>query len=136
MTPRDSRATGEEAVSTAAWPVEDGAAVLRYQHCPACRAIWYFQRGFCPRCGQAPSSAVASGRGTVYAVTVVSRAPTEALAAYTPYAVLLVDAAEGFRLMTHGDRTLAIGDPVHVGFHPFGDALLPYATRTPDVEQP
>lgn len=104
----------------------NGAAAIRYQHCGTCGRTWYFARSFCPRCGAAPQTAVASGRGVVGAVTQVVRAPTAALAAYAPYAVMLVDAAEGFRLMAHGDAGLAIGAPVRAEFRRFGDALIPY----------
>ena len=28
-----------------------GAEGIAYQACPACSAVWYFHRTFCPRCG-------------------------------------------------------------------------------------
>ena len=36
------------------------------------------------------------------------------------------DAAEGFRMMAHGDNDLAIGDRVTVRFKPFAGRLVPH----------
>jgi hypothetical protein len=60
----------------------------------------------------------------------VSRAPTPELRALAPYAILLVDMAEGFRMMAHGDPTLVIDDAVAASFRPFGDRLVPYFERS------
>lgn len=104
-----------------------GTGALAYQHCPDCGRTWYFRRGFCPHCGsERPEMLQASGRGTVYAATLVTRAPSEALRALAPYRILLVDAEEGFRLMAHGARDLAIGDAVTARFRAFGPLLIPY----------
>lgn len=106
-------------------PGEDAA--IRYQVCGACGARWYFPRSLCAACG---STAVehrrASGRGTVYAVTVVSRAPRAELRSFLPYAIVLVDADEGFRLMGQGDPALVIGDTVGARFVTFDGRLIPY----------
>ena len=97
-----------------------GEPGIAYQSCPACGAAWAFRRAFCPRCGNgAPEARQASGRGTVHAVTLVARAPDEALRAHAPYALLLVDAEEGFRLMAHGEPGLA----------KFGGRLVPRFVR-------
>ena len=107
-----------------------GCARIQYQLCAACDARWYFSRGFCPTCGnQSPVRHVASGLGTVYAATVVHRAPSPALAVHAPYTLVLVDADEGFRLMAHGEPGLTIGDGVQVSFRPFGDLHVPYFTQ-------
>ncbi|GJD50556.1 hypothetical protein OPKNFCMD_3299 [Methylobacterium crusticola] len=103
-----------------------GRPALTYQECGACRQRWSFARGFCPACGSAAvATREASGHGTVHALTVVARAPSEALRAHAPYTIVLVDAAEGFRVMAHGEGPLAIGDPVRVRFKPFGERLIP-----------
>jgi hypothetical protein len=39
---------------------------------------------------------------------------------------VLVDAAEGFRMMAHGDIDLAIGDKVTASYRPFAGKLVPY----------
>jgi uncharacterized protein len=43
-----------------------------------------------------------------------------------PYNILLVDTAEGFRMMAHGDNDLAIGDKVTAGYRQFAGRLVPY----------
>ena len=82
-------------------------------HCAACGARQYFRRSFCAACGAAdPAEKRASGEGTVYATSLVCRAATPETSAHVPYNILLVDTAEGFRMMAHGDNDLAIGDKV------------------------
>ena len=104
-----------------------GRPAIVYQQCETCSRLWYFRRGFCPHCGSERIAArEASGRGTVYAATLVSRAPTEALRAFAPYNIVLVDTEEGFRMMAHGARDLAVGDPVEVRFDTFGLLLIPF----------
>ena len=107
-----------------------GEAAIVYQACPKCSSVWYFRRSFCPRCGsENPSLQRASGAGIVAAVSTVTRAPSGELRQYAPYCIILVDAAEGFRMMAQGDRSLAIGDSVMAGFVPFGAGLIPYFAR-------
>jgi uncharacterized OB-fold protein len=72
----------------------------------------------------------ASGEGVVFATSQVARAATAEARAHVPYNIVLVDAAEGFRMMAHGDRDLKIGDRVTAGFRRFTDRLVPYFTRT------
>ena len=72
-----------------------GGAGIAYQTCAFCNTVWYFQRGFCPACGDGnPVTRQASGKGTVHAHTSVARAPTEELRAHAPYLIVLVDADE------------------------------------------
>jgi len=110
----------------------EDAPALAYQACGSCGARWYFRRDFCPRCGglDVPRRA-AAGTGTVYATTLVTRAPTEALRPHAPYLVVLVDADEGFRLMAHGDPALSIGDRVRARFVRLAGALIPYFEALP-----
>ena len=111
-----------------------GQPAIVYQECRDCRHLWYFRRSFCPRCGsESVDVREASGRGTVYAATLVTRAPSEALRALAPYCILLVDAEEGFRMMAHGVADLAIGDAVAVQFRSFGPLMVPFFERgSPD----
>ncbi|MBY0296192.1 MAG: OB-fold domain-containing protein [Methylobacterium sp.] len=103
-----------------------GEPGLAYQECRACGQRWTFARRFCPACGATEvETRAASGRGTVHALTTVARAPSAALRPHAPYTILLVDAAEGFRLMAHGEGDLAIGDSVTARFAPFGEGLVP-----------
>jgi uncharacterized OB-fold protein len=107
-----------------------GAEAILYQQCAACGAKQYFHRRFCAACG-APDPALlrASGEGTVYAATLVCRAATPEAREHVPFSILLVDAAEGFRMMAHGAHDLAIGDKVTARFARFTGRLVPYFER-------
>lgn len=108
----------------------DGEECIVYQRCSTCEHIWYFRRGFCPSCGAAnPTMQRAAGTGQVYARSLVHRAPSQALRAFAPYLIVLVDMDEEFRLMAHGDPSLVIGDRVHARFIQFGDVLVPRFER-------
>jgi uncharacterized OB-fold protein len=110
------------------WTV--GTEAIAYQMCGACRRVWYFRRGFCPSCGaRDPQTRVAGGEGVVHAVTIVRRAATPEAKAHVPYAIVLVDAAEGFRMMAHGDVGLAIGDRVTTSFRTFAGRTVPHVVK-------
>ena len=104
-----------------------GVELIRYQSCGACGANQYFRRDLCAVCGAANlAENCASGEGTVYATSLVARAATPETRAYVPYNIVLVDAAEGFRMMAHGARDLAIGDRVSARFVAFAGRVVPY----------
>jgi uncharacterized OB-fold protein len=104
-----------------------GTEAIVYQCCAACGGLQYFRRGFCVGCGAPdPSEKQASGEGTVYATSLVCRAATPETRAHIPYNIVLVDCAEGFRMMAHGDHELAVGDKVTARFVPFAGHLVPY----------
>jgi len=108
-----------------------GAEAITYQSCSACDTPQYFRRSFCAVCGAPdPVEKQASGEGTVYATSLVCRAATPETRAHVPYNIVLVDTAEGFRMMAHGDIDLAIGDEVTARFVPFAGRLVPHFTRT------
>jgi uncharacterized OB-fold protein len=108
-----------------------GEEFIVYQSCAACGSLQYFRRSFCAACGaRDPVEKHASGVGTVYAASLVCRAATPETRAHVPYNIILVDAAEGFRMMAHGDNDLAIGDHVTAGFAPFAGRIVPYFSRT------
>ena len=107
-----------------------GAEAIVYQHCAACGARQYFLRAFCAACGTAnPESKRAGGEGTVYATSLVCRAATPETRAHVPYNILLVDAAEGFRMMAHGENDIVIGDKVIARYKQFAGRLVPYFER-------
>jgi uncharacterized OB-fold protein len=107
-----------------------GAEAIVYQACAACGNRQYFRRSFCAACGAPnPAEQRASGKGTVYAASLVCRAATPETRAHVPYNILLVDMPEGFRMMAHGDKDIAIGDQVTARFAPFAGRLIPYFTR-------
>lgn len=112
----------------------DGTAGIAFQRCDGCAHVWYFRRDFCPKCGRRePRVAQASARGTVHAITLVARAPSEALRPYAPYAIALIDTDEGFRLMAHIVPDARIGERVRAEFIPFGEALVPHFVRENDA---
>jgi uncharacterized OB-fold protein len=121
--------SGETEQAIMDW-TKDAEAIV-YQVCAACGSIQYFQRSFCCACGS-PDLKVerASGNGVVYATSLVMRAATPETRAHVPYNIVLVDTAEGFRMMAHGDNDLAIGDNVTAKFTKFTDRLVPYFERT------
>ena len=107
-----------------------GAEAILYQSCKPCGNLQYFRRSFCSACGAPdPVEKRACGQGTVYATSLVCRAATPETRAHIPYNIVLVDTAEGFRMMAHGDRDLAIGDRVIARFVPFAGRLVPYFGR-------
>jgi uncharacterized OB-fold protein len=114
-------------------PVADwtgGAQAIVYQSCGACKHLWYFRRSFCPSCGaQDVSDLKASGEGVVHAISVVTRAATPEARARVPYAVVLIDMAEGFRMMGHGDNDLKIGERVNARFEDFTGRIVPFFAR-------
>jgi uncharacterized protein len=123
--------SGEQALQD--WTLPDwtrGETAIVYQCCAACGGVQYFRRSFCAVCGAPdPADRRAGGEGTVYATSLVCRAATPETRAHVPYNIVLVDAAEGFRMMAHGDHDLAIGDKVTARFEPFAGRLVPYFTK-------
>ncbi|SDS39267.1 Zn-ribbon domain-containing OB-fold protein [Bradyrhizobium canariense] len=111
-----------------------GEQAIVYQSCAACGSPQYFRRSFCAVCGAAdPVEKRASGEGVVYATSLVCRAATPETRAHIPYNIVLVDTAEGFRMMAHGDNDLAIGDRVTARFSQFAGRVVPYFEKTKEV---
>jgi uncharacterized protein len=73
---------------------------LIVQRCTSCGEVNWFPRALCRSCSSSSLSwEPASGKGTVYTFSVVSRTSEVGIA--TPYVLALVDLDEGPRLMTH-----------------------------------
>ena len=107
-----------------------GAEAIVYQSCGACGKAQYFHRAFCAVCGaQDLKEHRSGGAGTVYATSLVCRAATPETRAHVPYNIVLVDTAEGFRMMAHGDNDLTIGDKVTARYQPFAGRLVPFFER-------
>jgi uncharacterized OB-fold protein len=108
-----------------------GGDKLLFQRCSACRHTFYFHRSFCPACGDAsPVTLPSKGQGTVHARTLVQRAPSEEFRAIVPYCIVLVDMAEGFRVMAHADPSLAIGDAAMCRIDIIAGRALPFFTAS------
>jgi uncharacterized OB-fold protein len=109
----------------------EGEEAIVYQSCKACGGLQYFRRRFCAVCGSAELVEYrASGEGRVYATSLVCRAATPETRAHVPYNIVLVDTAEGFRMMAHGDNDLAIGDKVTARFERFAGRLVPHFAKS------
>jgi uncharacterized OB-fold protein len=105
----------------------NGHEAILYQSCAACGKAQYFGRVFCAACGSSDLvEKRASGKGKIYATSVVTRAATPETRAHAPYNIVLVDAAEGFRMMAHGANDLRIGDSATARFAQFAGRLVPY----------
>ncbi|QHE84269.1 Zn-ribbon domain-containing OB-fold protein [Hydrogenophaga sp. BPS33] len=108
--------------------------IVRYQRCTVCGTAQTLARYACTGCGSASLAwHEATGRGTVVAVTVVARAPSDAFRALVPYTLVLVDLDEGPRLMAHAEPGVAIGTRVMAHFFVHeGQPLLRFSPATPD----
>jgi uncharacterized OB-fold protein len=94
--------------------------------CASCDAPFFYPREVCPRClGAQIQWRPASGRGTVYAVTVEHRPQNPMMAAMAPYAVALVQLDEGVRLLsnivTDEPLDVRVGQPVRVTWEALSD---------------
>ena len=106
------------------WTV--GGDSLVFQRCASCANTWYFYRSFCPGCGHVdPTSILSKGHGIVHATTLVHRAPNEAFRALVPYAIALVEMAEGFRVMGHAQAPVQIGSAVRCEIRLLAGSRLP-----------
>lgn len=98
---------------------------VRYQACRECSAPQTLARYACTRCGSTRLEwRDSDGSGTVYATTLVERAPSDEFRALVPYTLTLVDIDEGPRLMGHGAPGIAIGDRVTAEFFEWAGRTL------------
>jgi uncharacterized protein len=99
--------------------------VLRFQRCTSCGHPQTLARYACSACGK--STLVweeSTARGKVVATTTVTRAPSEAFAALTPYVLVIVELDEGPRVMGHAAAGLYIGDRVAATYFAHGERTL------------
>jgi len=104
---------------------------LSLPRCEACGEFHFYPRPLCPHCGS-PRLAWTdvSGKGTIYSLTVVQRAPSPAFADMVPYVVAIVALDEGPHLMSNiigcPADAVRIGMPVRATFLDIGaEASLP-----------
>jgi uncharacterized OB-fold protein len=100
---------------------------LLVQWCIDCNEPIFYPREVCPRClGTQLEWRPASGRGEVYAVSVQHK-PAMPLPAFTdgPYAVALIELAEGVRMMSNvigcPPDDVSVGMPVAITWEPLSD---------------
>ena len=117
-------------------PYWDGCAAgeLRIQRCLDCGEPYFYPRQLCPSCGSANVEwFIASGRATLYSY-VINHRPAAGFEAETPYAIAVVQLAEGPRMMTSirgvpaTPDALVLDMPLHVAFEQRGDVWLPVFT--------
>ena len=94
---------------------------LCYQKCENCGTVQLIARSLCEHCQSQQLQWQTSQRlGTVLSFTTVYRAPLPAFKAQVPYAIVIVDMDEGFRVMANAtpqaQSALAIGAKVRMGF--------------------
>ncbi|KUH64594.1 DNA-binding protein [Mycolicibacterium novocastrense] len=110
------------AVSAPFWAATEKHRLVM-QRCEACRRLTWYPRHVCPHCGGlALQWEQLSGQGVVHAVSVHHRAAHPAFADRVPYSVVLVDLAEGARIMSNVfGPSPAVGDEVFVAWLPLDD---------------
>jgi len=125
-TPYQDRQMAAPIVDPATEPYWTAArnGVLRLRRCTACGKPHWYPRPVCPFCQGDTDWVDASGKGTVYSVSVTRRAGP------IPFAIAYVTLDEGVTMLTNiADCDLdsvKIGDPVRVVFKPMPNgAMLP-----------
>jgi uncharacterized protein len=112
----------------------EGAArgELLVQRCADCDSFQYPPTVVCEKCQSSDIRPTrVSGRGTLYALTVMHQAFLPAFAENLPFTIALVDLddAPGARLLTNvvdaDPAGLTAGDPLEVVFEPRGDYAVP-----------
>jgi uncharacterized OB-fold protein len=99
-------------------------------HCKVCDLRFFVPEPACPGCmSREWRYAPSAGRGSVYSVTVVHRAPGPGFA--TPFALAVIDLDDGGTLLSHVDAEdpddVVIGLRVRVEFRALTDEIaLPY----------
>ena len=113
-------------------PYWDGAAAgeLRIQRCLDCGQPYFYPRPICPSCGSGDVEwFTASGRATLYSY-VISHRPAPGFEADAPYAIAVVQLAEGPRMMTSlvgvpaTPEALVLDMPLRVTFERRGSVSL------------
>jgi uncharacterized OB-fold protein len=114
-------------------PYWDGAAAgeLRIQRCTDCRVPYFYPRPICPSCGSDRVEwFTASGDATLYSY-VINHRPAPGFEEEGPYAIAVVQLAEGPRLMTSirgvpaTPEDLVLDMPLRVAFEQRGEVWLP-----------
>jgi uncharacterized OB-fold protein len=102
---------------------------LRIQFCPECQAYFFYPRALCPTClSDATEWRTVSGKGTLLTY-VLSARPAPGFEEELPYAIAIVQLAEGPHLMTNIVNTeitpqnLKAGMPVEVVFEDVTESI-------------
>ncbi len=115
-------------------PFWEATAEGRYlvQWCKRCERPIYYPRYACPAClSDALEWRPASGRGVVYAFSIVHTPAAPWMAGRMPYVAALVDLEEGVRVLTNivdcDPAQVAVGAAVQIRWQPLDDGrALPW----------
>ena len=116
--------------------------LLLLQHCRDCRHVQFYQRALCGRClGANLEHRPASGRGAIYSFSTVYRPPSQEFKDDVPYTVVLVELAEGPRMISTlvdaPPETVRIDQPVEIVYEPVTPEIaLPRFRPVDRVHQP
>ena len=119
-------------------PFWDGCAAgkLRIQRCTDCGRAYFYPRPVCPHCGSLRVEwFIASGDATLYSY-VINHRPAPGWEDEAPYAIAVVQLAEGPRMMTNitgvpnTPEDLVLDMPLRVRFERRGEVSLPVFTST------
>jgi uncharacterized OB-fold protein len=97
------------------------------QRCDRCDHPIFYPREVCPTCLQSDQLAwtESEGRGVVHAISVQHKPANPMMADRVPYAVAIVELADGIRLMSNivvdDPESVAVGDPVQLTWEPLSD---------------
>jgi uncharacterized OB-fold protein len=113
---------------TRAWWEGLHRGVLLLQHCRGCGHVQVHQRAMCGRClGGDLEHRPASGEGTIYSFSTVYRPPSPEFKDDVPYTVVLVEVAEGPRMLSTlvdtPPETVRIGQPVRIVYDRVTEAI-------------
>jgi uncharacterized OB-fold protein len=102
--------------------------VLLIGSCGSCGDVFFPPRAVCPQCWESGAeSTAASGRGRVYAFSVVHQNRSPGFRDNLPYVVALVELDEGLQLTTNlvgcDPDQVRVGMPVGVVFQPLDDKV-------------
>jgi uncharacterized protein len=108
---------------------------LVIQRCAACGQHFFYPRSTCPRCASDDVPWVrASGRATLYSY-VINHLPVPGFSEDGPYAIAVVELAEGPRMMSSivgvpaTPEELVLDMPLEVTFQQRGDYAIPVFTK-------
>lgn len=118
----------EPPVSEVSQPFWDATREQRLlvQWCRDCDRPVFYPREVCPSClGADLEWRESAATGVVHAITVEHRPQNPMFASRVPYAIALVDVAEGWRMLTNlvdcDPLTVSVGTPVTVAWEPLSD---------------
>lgn len=104
-----------------------GTPRILYLACGGCGSVWYLPKTACPCCGASNLITKESrGFGTLRAKTTIHRAPSPEFEERVPYAIGLIEAAEGFVMMGHVSNELEIGANLQASFIWANEKCLPF----------